>query len=157
MQFLVDGHNLIPKLGLRLDSLDDEADLIARLQEFCCQRRAQVEVYFDGAPPGHPSVRKAGAVTAHFVRKGATADAAIEVRLAKLGKQARNWTVVSSDGRVQRAAGAAHAAALSSDEFAGAMAAARTAETLKAKTDTGLSPEEVEQWLEAFEKRGKTN
>ena len=43
MPYLIDGHNLIPKLGLRLDSLDDEEQLIPRLQEFCRLRRAQVE------------------------------------------------------------------------------------------------------------------
>ena len=49
MAYMIDGHNLIPKLGLRLDSLDDEEQLLALLQEFCRLRRAQVEVYFDGA------------------------------------------------------------------------------------------------------------
>ena len=35
MPYLIDGHNLIPKLGLRLDSVDDEMELVAILQEFC--------------------------------------------------------------------------------------------------------------------------
>ena len=35
MPFLIDGHNLIPKLGLRLDSFDDEVELINKLNEFC--------------------------------------------------------------------------------------------------------------------------
>ena len=30
MPYLIDGHNLIPKLGLRLDELDDEIELIRR-------------------------------------------------------------------------------------------------------------------------------
>jgi hypothetical protein len=34
MPYLIDGHNLIPKLGLRLDSMDDEQELIAILQEY---------------------------------------------------------------------------------------------------------------------------
>ncbi len=34
MPYLIDGHNLIPKVGLRLDSMDDEMDLLAHLQEF---------------------------------------------------------------------------------------------------------------------------
>ena len=122
MPYLIDGHNLIPKLGLHLDSMDDELDLLVRLQEFCRLRRAQVEVYFDGAPPGQVSTRKAGMVTAHFVRQGSSADAAIEARLIRLKRAARNWTVVSSDGRVQRAAGAAHARSMSAEEFALEMA-----------------------------------
>ncbi|MCJ7435390.1 MAG: hypothetical protein MUO77_18065 [Anaerolineales bacterium] len=41
---------MIPKLRLRLDSVDDEMELVAILQEFCRLERRQVEVYFDGAP-----------------------------------------------------------------------------------------------------------
>ena len=44
MPYLIDGHNLIPKLGLRLDSMDDEMELIAILQEFCRVERRQVDV-----------------------------------------------------------------------------------------------------------------
>jgi len=35
MSYLIDGHNLIPKLKLRLDNPKDENELIALLQEFC--------------------------------------------------------------------------------------------------------------------------
>jgi hypothetical protein len=49
MPYLIDGHNLIPKLGLRLDSMDDEQELVVILQEYArLERKKQVEVYFDG-------------------------------------------------------------------------------------------------------------
>jgi len=153
MPYLIDGHNLIPKLGLRLDSMDDEEQLIPRLQEFCRLRRAQVEVYFDGAPPGQASTRKAGAVTAHFVRKGSSADAAIEGRLARLGKAAKNWTVVSSDRRVQGAAGAAHASVFSSEDFTREMSKAQVRGTSVPKHDATLAPDEVEEWLDIFTRK----
>jgi hypothetical protein len=151
MPFLIDGHNLIPKLGLRLDDPDDELALVARLLEFCRLRRAQAEVFFDGAPPGRAPKRKFGAVTAFFVRQGSSADAAIEARLERLGRFARNWSVVSSDRRLQRAAQAAHARALSSEEFAGQVSAVQRESAEPAKKATnGLSPEEVEDWLAEF-------
>ncbi len=153
MPYLIDGHNLIPKLGLRLDSFDDELDLLTRLQEFCRLRRAQVEVYFDGAPPGQVSTRKAGVVTAHFVRQGSSADAAIEARLTGMKKTAKNWTVVSSDNRVQRAAGSVHAGIISSEEFVQEMERSKAAGMTKAKSDSALSSGEVDEWLEFFEKR----
>ena len=153
MPYLIDGHNLIPKLGLRLDSMDDEDQLIPRLQEFCRLRRAQVEVYFDGALPGQVITRKAGAVTAHFVRKGSTADAAIEARLARLGKAARNWIVVSSDRRVQGAAGAVHAGVLSSEEFAREMSRTQALGSSRLKHEATLAPDEVEEWLDIFNRR----
>src|SRR5262245_2786427 len=104
MPYLIDGHNLIPKLGLRLDSIDDEMELIAILQEFHRLKHTsagQVEVYFDAAPTSQARIRKLGAITAHFVRLGTSADNAIRNRLKKLGRSARNWTVVSSDRQVQ--------------------------------------------------------
>jgi uncharacterized protein len=153
MLYLVDGHNLIPKLGLHLDSFDDETDLIARLQEFCRIRRSKVDVYFDGASPGQVSTRPAGAVTAYFVRKGSSADAAIEVRLVRLGKQAKNWTVVSSDARVQRAAQAARAGMLSSEEFALLVSKAQAAGASGGKRDAALSSTEVDEWLNFFERK----
>jgi predicted RNA-binding protein with PIN domain len=153
MPYLVDGHNLIPKIGLRLDSLDDEEALIARLQEFCRLRRTQVEVFFDGAPAGQASTRKAGAVTAHFVRKGTTADSAIEAQLARLARAAKNWTVVSSDGRVQSAARAVHAGVLTSQEFTQEVSRAQAQLQSNSKHEAILAPDEVEEWLDFFNRK----
>ncbi len=94
-------------------------------------------------------------VTAHFVREGSSADAAIENRLIQLKRSGKNWTVVSSDGRVQRAAGAAQARAMSAEEFAREMSVVQAKRPAKTKGETGLSPEEVEEWLTFFEKRGR--
>lgn len=149
MHYLVDGHNLIPKLGLRLGEVDDEQMLIDRLQDFCRLRRVTVEVYFDGAPPGTVPMRRSGAVTARFVRLGSSADAAIENRLGRLGKQAGEWTVVSSDGRIQAAARAVHARVLSSEEFTRKITAA-SRQAVASERDKDLSPEEVDEWLRTF-------
>jgi len=151
MPYLVDGHNLIPKLGLRLDSMDDEMELIAILQEFCRRDRKQVDVYFDGAPAPHAGTRKLGAVTAHFVRLGATADNAIRDRLKTLGKSAKNWTVVSSDRQVQAEAKAVRAEVISSDSFAVTLKQARTS-VQKSNEDQKLSHDEVEEWIRLFQK-----
>ena len=151
MLYLVDGHNLIPKLGLQLTSMDDEFELMEELQEFCRLQQSRVEIYFDGAPAGSPPGRRMGAVSGHFVRIGSSADAAIEARLSKLGKQAREWTVVSSDGRVQAAGRAVHAGILSSEEFAKKVSAG--SKTPTAKPDPVLKPGEVEEWLDLFRKR----
>lgn len=153
MPYLIDGHNLIPHLGLRLDSPDDELALIERLQTFCRLRRTRAEVYFDGAPPGHAGRRGFGLVTAHFVRQGSSADAALEVRLERLGRAARNWTVVSSDRRVQRAAQAVHARLLPADEFASQVRAASAQSAPGEENERPLSSEELEEWLTLFRER----
>ncbi len=150
MPYLIDGHNLIPHVpGLSLAQLDDEERLIERLQVWCRRERVrQVEVYFDQAPAGMSGVRRYGMVTAHFVRQGSTADDAIRRRLARLGRAARNWTVVSSDRAVQAAARAAHAAVLSSPAFAARLAA--PPDDVEADNEKPSPDEDIETWLRLF-------
>jgi predicted RNA-binding protein with PIN domain len=155
MPYLIDGHNLIPKLGLRLDFIDDEKELITLLQEFCRRRRTQVEVYFDGAPAGQTALYKLGRVTAYFINKASSADAAIESRLKRSGKAAKNWTVVSSDNRIQRAAGAVHARVIPSEDFSREMRKASSMNVENPDDDAILSTSEVDEWMELFEKQGK--
>ena len=156
MPYLIDGHNLIPKLGLRLDSIDDEIELIAILRESYSRGqmpKGGVEVFFDGAPASEAGTRKLGAITAHFVRIGNSADNAIRSRLKQLGKSARNWTVVSSDRQVQAEARAAQAEVISSDLFAAMLKQARDPAP-KPDHEQKLSPKEVEDWLKLFEEKG---
>ena len=152
MPYLIDGHNLIPKLGLRLDSPDDELDLIAILQEFARLSRRRAEVYFDGAPAGEARTRRFGMVTAHFVRLGTTADSAIRAALQRLGPAARNWSVVSSDHEVQGAGRAVHAEVLSSEEFASRLKSLRKSSS-RPREESKLSSEEIAEWLKLFDKR----
>ena len=154
MPYLIDGHNLIPKLGLRLDSMDDEMELTTILQEFCrLERKQQMEVYFDGAPASHAGTRKLGTVTAHFVPLGTTADNTIRKRLKRMGKTAKNWTVVSSDRQVQAEARAAQAGIISSDAFAKQLKQARNSASMTSD-DRILSKQEVDDWMNLF-KEGK--
>ena len=119
MPYLIDGHNLIPHIaGLRLESPDDEQRLIRLLQAFASTRRQKIEVFFDRAAIGKAGTQSFGQVTAHFVVREMTADAAIAARLRQMGKSASGWTVVSSDREVQAAARHWRAHILSSDEFA---------------------------------------
>ena len=153
MPYLIDGHNLIPKLGLDLSSYDDEIALIERLNEFSrISRRGRLEIYFDNARPGGPDKHKIGLVSVNFVRKPMIADEAIRLRLKQLKNDAKNWNVVSSDHRVQAEARSVGARIISSDEFA------RTViETLRAgppgpgeaerKT---MSARELDEWLTLF-------
>jgi hypothetical protein len=155
MPYVIDGHNLIPKLpGMSLKAVDDEMQLVELLQEFCRVQRKQVEVFFDKAPPGGTRIRRFGSVTARFVRQGNTADEAIRVFLQRLGNAARNWTVVSSDLVVQSAARAARAQALSSEAFASLLQQALLASNQETGKDSQaeLKPGELDDWLKLFGK-----
>jgi predicted RNA-binding protein with PIN domain len=150
MPYLIDGHNLIPKLGLRLDSIDDEMELVAILQEFARLKRQQVEVYFDGAPIGSAGTRSLGTVRAHFVSLKQTADNAIRVRLNKMAKSAKNWTVVSSDREVQSSARVNQAQFISAEEFVKLLRSARNSAPKANTSNKKLSAKEVEDWLKIF-------
>ena len=154
MPYLIDGHNLIPKLGLRLDSPDDEMELVAILQEFARLNRREVEVYFDGAPAGQSGTRSLGTVRAHFVRLGQSADSAIRARLQKMGKTAKNWIVVSSDHEVQSAARTVRADFITAEEFVKLLRLARDT-AAKPSQDRPLSSAEVEEWLKLFPEKKK--
>jgi len=153
MPYIIDGHNLIPKIqGLSLQDIDDEMQLVEMLQDFCRSRGRKVEVYFDNAPPGQLKVQKFGHVTAFFVRAGITADMAIKQKLRRLGNEARNWSVVSSDREVQSAARAARATVIPTQAFAGQLlqSVEQTPTSADSSDDPTLSTEEVEDWLKLF-------
>ena len=152
MIYLVDGHNLIPKLpGLALCQLDVESVLLERLQVFSRISRRPVEVFFDGAPPGQSGKRKSGTVVAHFVRLGRTADESIIARLDQLGAAVRNALVVTSDRRVQTEARNRRAGVISSEEFSARLSEALRAAQESRKNEAPSPGEgEVAEWLKLF-------
>jgi hypothetical protein len=156
MPYLVDGHNLIGKMpGLNLDDLDDEHHLIEILQEFCQRTGKNVEVYFDHASAGGARAQSHGRVTARFVADHETADQAIARHLQRLGNEAANWIVVSSDNEVQAAGKRARARVISSSEFASQVAAAGPR-----KVDSDgeiLSKDEVDEWMQLFNEEDEGN
>ena len=151
MPYLIDGHNLIPKIPwLRLTMIDDEDKLIQLLQDFTQSHKKTIEVFFDKAPAGHAGKHSFGRVTARFVREGSTADSAIAARLRTM-KNARDWIVVSSDHQVQSYARIAGATVMSSDEFARMLLNSPAASQDKAKPEPGnMSSEELQSWLDLF-------
>jgi uncharacterized protein len=154
MVLIIDGHNLIPHLpGVDLSEPDDEEKLIKLLQEYCRLRRKTAEVFFDRAPTGMAGVRQFGLVRAHFVREGTTADAAIMAYLKKLGKRAKNTTLVSSDRQVLAAARGARAGMIRSEDFAAEFTQLAEEEPELDPRNRLLDEEEVADW-EQFFRRG---
>ncbi len=108
-------------------------------------------------PPGGTRARNFGSVIARFVRQGSTADQAIRQRLNRLGRAARNWTVVSSDLAVQAEARASQARVLSSEEFSGLMTAAldESLQDAGAQPDAKMSEDQLDEWLKLFGEQGE--
>lgn len=150
MPYLIDGHNLIPKIGLQLSNPDDEMELIHVLQNFSRLKRQPVEVYFDGAPSASSGTRKLGTIKAHFISLTSSADSAMRSRLNKMGKSAKNWVVVSSDREVQSAARINDAKYISSEEFVKLLQDTLSAVNKKNREEKTVSKKEVDEWLKEF-------
>jgi predicted RNA-binding protein with PIN domain len=149
---LIDGHNLIPKIrGLSLKMLDDEMELIQILSDYARLTRKKLDVYFDNAPFDKSGTRKFGAVTAHFVREGTTADDAIIQRISKLKRRTQNTKVISSDQRVQHLAKLNGAQVISSDEFSKEIEKVFSRSPSGGKPDPErLSPTDIDHWMQIF-------
>ena len=152
MPYIIDGHNLIPKVpGLSLEDLDDEQQLVNLLQDFCRVKQRKVEVFFDNAPAGSSGARTFGCVVARFIRQGRTADQAILEKLRRLEGDARNWTVVSSDREVRNSARSVRAKSMRVEEFAQELIGLTTDRSQQMQEhDADLSKQEVDEWLELF-------
>ncbi|MGA9532543.1 MAG: NYN domain-containing protein [Anaerolineales bacterium] len=153
MPHLIDGHNLIGKLrGIALSDLDDEQQLMALLGRWCQRSGKRAVVYFDQGSLLGEDPRPQHGLTAHFVAPPKTADMAIHGHLQRLGRRARNWTVVSSDRAVQRAARQAGARVVDSERFSRELEE-RTDGSAPEKPE-GLTPTEIDRWLDIF-RRGR--
>ncbi len=154
MPFIIDGHNLIAALpDLDLSDPDDERKLVEKLQGFCSRANRRATVYFDrGAPGGEPTI-KSGRVDIRFVRLPRTADDAIRDHLLKLGKEAPNWTIVSSDREIISAADRAGAAVLHSDAFGQMISTSTNTSAQSEKPMMKMSDEDIAEWEKLFKDR----
>lgn len=153
MPYLVDGHNLIPHVpGISLKDAEDELALIGWLQDFAREGQTRIEVFFDQAPPSKTGSRTFGRVKAHFVRQGTTADKMIISRLRRMGKEAKNWTVVTSDREIIAETRALRGKTLSAGDFASHLLASNrsSGSAVDKRADPDISPQDVEYWIDQF-------
>jgi uncharacterized protein len=153
MPLLIDGHNLIGQMpGLSLADADDEAQLVMLLRRYTSAKRGrQAVVVFDRGVYGHPQQLNGYGVTCFFARSPQDADAQIARRLRALARP-RDWTLVTSDRQLARAAEERGVRVISSQEFAGWLlepeGQRRAPED--GKPDRHLSDAEVAEWLRIF-------
>ena len=154
MPYIIDGHNLIPKIpGISLQDIDDEDKLVKLLQDFARVSQTSIEVYFDKAPPGFAATKQFGRVKAIFVSDKTIADERIIKRIRLMGKSAKNWTVVTSDRMIMTNVKAVHAQLLSSEDFARKLARGFEKGTGNPSEGPDLSEAEIAEWLEEFSKK----
>jgi predicted RNA-binding protein with PIN domain len=150
--FLIDGHNLIATMPwISLSDLDDEQALIQVLARFARQTRRSITVYFDRGSLLPSQVSSHAGVKTHFIRSPRTADDALRAHIKRLGREAPNWTVVSSDGEVRQAARRAGARVLDSQTFAERLSNPGEPPSSTEKPEPSLRPEDIEAWEQLFQ------
>lgn len=154
-RFVIDGHNLIPKIhGIALSDMDDENQLIEILNEFSRLSRTQVDAFFDGAPNLTAGGKKTGLVRTHFILKGLSADEAIIEYVKNRQKPDFPIIVVSSDHWVQGAVKNYGAAVMSSESFAVEIQKVFTSpKATQEQKEKQLTPGELAMWLHEFESK----
>ncbi len=152
MPYIVDGHNLIAAMpGLSLSDLDDERSLIQILSGYAQAARKSITVYFDRGSLAAPNLPGSARVKVRFIRLPRTADDAIRAHIKRLGGDAANWTVVTSDGEVRIAAREAGARVTDSATFASLLLNPAIEEGKDEKPETSLNQEDIEFWEQLFE------
>ena len=152
MLYLIDGHNLIPKIpGINLKMVDDENELVKLLQIFARIKRARVEVYFDGALSGYSGSRPMGMVMAHYVRKGIPADKEIIYRLQKIKKSPQGTILVTSDRQIRIEAQSVKIKAMLSEDFAEMLINTLREDVVQDGSDNLKLPgNDLDEWLKLF-------
>jgi predicted RNA-binding protein with PIN domain len=154
MPYIIDGHNLIPKIpGINLQDFDDEQKLIDLLQEYARISQDNLELYFDRAPVGQAKTIHKGRLKVVFVTEKTIADERIIKRIRTLGNAASNWVVVTSDRRIQADAKESRAKSMSSEEFAQKLARTLEDERNKRSSDQAMSDTELESWMKLFSQK----
>jgi len=153
MPYLIDGHNVIGRLpDVRLDDPNDEALLVQKLAGFAARTGKPCTVIFDSGLPGGKSRMSTGTIEVVFASHRSDADRLIMARIRTTPDPA-NWTVVSSDNRVQAAAQQRRMKTLSAADFAALL---QTPSRTTAEDDPGeaeevrQSEDEINYWLNQF-------
>jgi len=154
MHWLVDGHNLIGQMpNLHLSDPDDEEKLVDYLRRYRARTGHRLTVIFDAGQTYQPAkTRKSGGVTVQFAPYGQTADRLIMRRLRRL-KNPQGTMLVSSDRAVQQVARQFNVRVVEAREFARQLldlSAANQAAEAGSQADVRLSADEVEEWLDIF-------
>jgi hypothetical protein len=153
MPYLIDGHNLIGKLpDISLDDPNDEAKLVQKLAGFAARTRKRCIVVFDNGLPGGYSTLSTHSVKVIFAASQRTNADRIMLERIRNTRDCANWTVISSDNEVLRAASQAGMQTMRSAAFATRLQKRERVrrDPRDESANVYVSPQEVDEWLKIF-------
>ena len=149
MPYLIDGHNLIGILpDISLSDIDDEMALFNLLETYFKATRKKAIVYFDKGNSLNSHNVIGAFVKAEFIKKPSSADEAIILKLKQLGKNAKNYTIVTSDQWIVNYARSSEASVITSTNFSKLLFP-----QMKSSSNLSNPPNlDVDYWLNIFKK-----
>ena len=154
----IDGHNLIHRVKelreyMQTDHELARNELIGRLVRLISNKNINIHLVFDGNRVGQPSNQYINGIHVTYSIKPQTADTVIKLLLDK-SNNPRNVLVVSSDNSVYQYAKTSKAQVLRSEEFYKKyIHVDRSFESTGKEKE--MSPEELQNWIELFDKKTK--
>ncbi len=155
MPYLIDGHNLIACLpDISLDDPNDEARLVNRLRSFVAGGGKMCTVVFDGGIPGGHSTMSNNSVKVTFAAaEHSNADVIIKRRIQRT-RDAKFWTVVTSDRDVLNFARRHGLKCMRSADFARLLRSNDSrggdCSDLGEEIDPKIPDDELDDWLNMF-------
>ena len=119
MNLVIDGYNLMHKLAVKGESLEQKRNkLVALVNEFCEENKNKALMVFDAhrTESLYKTREKAGRVSIIYTPKNETADDVIISILDE--KKPKNNMLISSDNRIRRQAAEKNFHLMRSEEFA---------------------------------------
>ena len=157
MPYLIDGHNLIAALpDVDLAEENDEAKLLIKLKGFSARKKTRLTVIFDGGLPGGASTFSTKSVKVVFAAaEQSSADTLIKRRIDNI-RDARNWTLVSSDLELRAHARWKGMRNMPAAEFAELLRVKGRSQTERAEPEKpSPSEDDTALWLKRFGEQGR--
>jgi len=150
MSYLVDGNNVMgQRVGWHRDRVRARRELLDELARFALQRKARVEVVFDGAPDEHFADGSSyKGVRVYYAVRGSDADERIKT-LVEQSRERRTLLVVTSDRALAGYVRRCGAQVVRAGEFRRRMEAA-DAEVSTQNADAPPIEESAEHWMRYF-------
>lgn len=150
--FIIDGYNVVHTIPSLKKTLAHDADtarelLIQSVAQLTHRRKFRCTIVFDGSPPANSSKQSPHAPVHVMYSFPHSADAKIK-QIIEQSKNRSSLVIISSDREILNFARVCSCQTHTSKHFANLLS--ESDDALPEKTDTALSPSQINEWLKIF-------
>ncbi|MEW5798917.1 MAG: NYN domain-containing protein [Bacteroidota bacterium] len=150
--FIIDGYNVVHTIPSLKKTLAHDADtarelFIQSVAQLTHRRKFRCTIVFDGSPPANSSKQSPHAPVHVMYSFPHSADAKIK-QIIEQSKNRSSLVIISSDREILNFARVCSCQTHTSKHFANLLS--ESDDALPEKTDTPLSPSQINEWLKIF-------